>query len=315
MNRNSKLPLAGKPWLWPGLLVLLCLWATPVIAQAGNFLELPGATLHYRDFGKGLPILVINGGPGMSSEGFIPLAWKLAENNRVILYDQRGTGMSELEVVNDSTVTMDLMVSDIEALRRHLGIDRWVVMGHSFGGILAYYYGSQHPGKLQGMIQSSSGGMDLALLGTLNIPGSLTQTERDSLGYYNRRIRRGDTAYATRLKRGEFLAPAYVYHREHIPVVAERLTQGNSAINRLVWQDLRRMGYDVKARMGKLACPVLILHGREDIVSPELAERAHRILPNSRLVVLEESKHYGWLDNPDKYFEAIEGFLGMLEDR
>ena len=316
MKRIGKLLFADNTGIWLGLLLILMdPWSGPLNAQAGHSLELPGVTLHYRDLGSGLPLLVINGGPGMSSEGFLPLAGKLAKNNRVILFDQRGTGLSELDVVNDSSVTMDLMVADIEALRRHLGINRWVVMGHSFGGILAYYYASKHPGRLLGMIQSSSGGMDLELLATLDITGGLPPVEQDSLRYYNRRIQRGDTSYATRLKRGKFLAPAYVYHREHIPVVAERLTQGNRTINRLVWQDLRRMGYDVKSPMHKLVCPVLILHGQQDIVSPELARKAHRILPDSRLVILEESKHYGWLDNPGVYFAAIDEFLGMLGGR
>ncbi|WP_148214263.1 alpha/beta fold hydrolase [Robiginitalea biformata] len=316
MIYSCKNLLADNSNFWLGLLlVFLNPWTQPLIAQASHFLELPGVTLHYRDLGEGLPVLLINGGPGMSSEGFLMMAGNLAENNRVILFDQRGTGLSELDVVNDSTVTMDRMVADIEALRRHLGINRWVVMGHSFGGILAYYYASKYPDRLLGMIQSSSGGMDLELLATLDIPGGLTPVEQDSLRYYNRRIQRGDTTHATRLKRGEFLAPAYVYHREHIPVVAERLTQGNRTINRLVWQDLRRMGYDVKSQMRMLACPVLILHGRQDIVSPELAGKAHRILQDSRLVILEESKHYGWLDNPGGYFAAIEEFLGMLRDR
>ncbi|MDZ7681598.1 MAG: alpha/beta fold hydrolase [Fodinibius sp.] len=78
---------------------------------------------------------------------------------------------------------MDLMIHDIEVLRTHLGIDQWNIMGHSFGGMMAYYYASKHPETIIGMIQSSSGAMDLRLLSTLDITESFTDMQRDSLAF------------------------------------------------------------------------------------------------------------------------------------
>ncbi|MGB4903348.1 MAG: alpha/beta fold hydrolase, partial [Saprospiraceae bacterium] len=70
---------------------------------------------HYETFGQGEPILIINGGPGFNSEGFAFIAQEIADlGYKTIIYDQRGTGGSKLNVVNSETITIYLMVQDIE---------------------------------------------------------------------------------------------------------------------------------------------------------------------------------------------------------
>lgn len=282
-------------------------------SQEEKFIELPDSRIHYRSFGDGSPILILNGGPGMSSEGFVSLAEELSKNHQTIIYDQRGTGLSHLKSINRATITMDLMVEDIETLRKHLKIETWIVMGHSFGGMLAYYYAAKYPNRVRAMIQSSSGGMDLGLLSSLNITDRLSRDGRDSLNFYNQKIAAGDTTYQTRLKRGEFLAPAYLYNKKYAPIIAERLTQGNNQINNLVWTNLRTTHFDVKGAMKTFSKPVLILHGADDVVSRNVAMTANELLPNSKLVILEKSSHYGWLEQKEKYFNEIEYFLKTIE--
>ncbi|WP_281777826.1 alpha/beta fold hydrolase, partial [Croceibacter atlanticus] len=168
-------------------------------------LDVNSGKLHYQIYGEGSPILIINGGPGMNSEGFKPLAEELSKTNSVILYDQRGTGLSTLHDINSVTITINAMAEDIEVLRCHLNIDQWTVLGHSFGGMLAYYYTAKYPEHVSALIQSSSGGLDLTIIERLDIRGSLSQTQRDSLDYYTRKISNGDTSYATAYNRGNIL--------------------------------------------------------------------------------------------------------------
>lgn len=278
-------------------------------AQTEYLISENNSTIYFKTFGEGVPILIINGGPGMNSEGFSPLAEKLSDANMTIIYDQRGTGKSTLSQLNSSTITMELMVKDIEAIREHLDIDQWIVLGHSFGGIMASYYTSKHPDKTKGLILSSSGGLDLELLQTLNIPGRLSQTQQDSLNYWTRQIQRGDTSYFAQLKRGTYLAPAYLYQKKYVPAIAERLTQGNMTINGLVFRDLRRIGYDVKDELRNYDKLVLIIQGAHDIIPVEISETAHSVFPNSELIILQKSSHYGWLEEEKLYLKAIEDFL------
>ncbi|MDB5203460.1 MAG: Proline iminopeptidase [Ferruginibacter sp.] len=267
--------------------------------------------IHYKIFGKGKPVLIINGGPGMNSNGFADLAMKLSSNNQAIIYDQRGTGKSEMDHADSSNMTMDLMISDIEALRKKLNIDKWIILGHSFGGMLASYYATKYPQHIRALVLSSSGGIDLNLLNYVskNIDAKLNRIERDSLAFWNRKIANGDTAYSSRLGRGRNLAAAYVYHREFIPVLAERLTQGNSQINNLLWADMQHKHFDCSNGLQHFEKPVLIFHGQNDILEKRTAEKAAGVLKNSQLVVLPNCGHYGWLDSPEVYFSHLNKFL------
>jgi proline iminopeptidase len=292
------------------LFVLLSLFGQSFAQTDGFSKNTDSSQTYYKIFGKGTPILIINGGPGMNSNGFEPMAKILAEKYQTIIYDQRGTGKSALKELNDKTVSMKLMADDIESLRKHLKINKWTILGHSFGGMLASYYATIYPNSIDKLILSSSGGVDLSLLKGENlIEAGLSKTEKDSLNYWNDKIEKGDTTYTARIGRGRAMAPAYVYDRKFIPIIAERLTQGNSAINSLLWGDMQKMNFDCKNKFSNFKNPVLIIQGKQDIISAAIGEISLKAFPNSKMVLLENCKHYGWLDAKEKYFDTIESFL------
>lgn len=294
-------------------LLLLFVFAFSISAYSQvKSISTENSVLSYQTFGKGPPVLIINGGPGMSSEGFIPLAKLLSENNTIIIYDQRGTGKSYLKTTNSNTVSIDLMLEDIESLREELGYEKWIILGHSFGGMLAYYYASKYPERIKAMIQSHSGGMNLDLSQNFDVTRRLSQDERDSLYFYNFKINQGDTAYKTQLRRAEFLAPAYVYNQKYVSLIAKRLTQGNRRINSLIWQEMRAMRFNTKAAMTNFNKPVLILHGKDEISPVSNATEAHQVLPNSKLIIMENCGHYGWLDRPEVYLKEVANFLKQV---
>lgn len=300
-----------RPILLTCLIIVL---TTLVRGQVDTTIYTNGAALHYRSFGSGPAMVIINGGPGMSSEGFAEMAQQLAPGYQTIIYDQRGTGQSTVEPVDASTITIDLMVRDLEELRTHLLLEEWVVLGHSFGGILASYYATRHPEVIRGMVLSSSGGIDLDLLNYFadSLRAKLTPEEFQNLSYWNNRISQGDTSYNARLQRGLAMAPAYLYHKEHIPTVGERMTQGNMTINGLVWNDLQRIGFDCSDELKSYNKPVLIIQGKQDIISAATAGKAHAVLPNSEIIFLDKCGHYGWLDQPKRYYAAIRDYLSKL---
>ncbi len=281
------------------------------IAQTEGLIQNKNARIYYRVYGKGNPLLIINGGPGLNSDGFVGLAKDLSAGNQTIIYDQRGTGKSTVIPVDSSTITMQLMIEDMEVLRKHLGIDQWSILGHSFGGMLASYYASVYPEHVRFMILSSSGGIDLGLQSYVGhrINEKLSKQENDSLKYWNDRIESGDSSYFARYRRGMAMASAYVYNKNNIPIIAERLTQGNSFVTGLVWQDLNKIKFNCAPKLKNFNKPVLIIQGKEDIIMLQTAEYAHKILKNSKIVIVDHSAHYGWLDNPQEYFKEVNLFL------
>jgi proline iminopeptidase len=99
---------------------------------------------------KGQPVLFLHGGPGA---GFGPKHRRLFDPKhfRIILFDQRGAGKSRPHAELRENTTWDL-VSDIEKLRKHLGVSQWMVFGGSWGSTLAMAYAETHPGSVSHLV-------------------------------------------------------------------------------------------------------------------------------------------------------------------
>ncbi|TVQ05815.1 MAG: alpha/beta fold hydrolase, partial [Balneolaceae bacterium] len=111
--------------------------------------------LYVNIIGEGEPLIVLHGGPGLSHDYFLPHIELLSEEVKVILFDQRGMGRSSVEL-DSTSFSLDLLVEDIEALRKELGIDAIHLMGHSWGGIVAMQYAVTYPGSLKSLILCNS---------------------------------------------------------------------------------------------------------------------------------------------------------------
>ncbi|MEQ8706793.1 MAG: alpha/beta hydrolase [Phaeodactylibacter sp.] len=295
---------------------LLCLSLLPCLilfAQTKTgFAPAGGVDIYYELYGGGAPVVIINGGPGLNSNGFQDLALSLSERYQVILYDQRGTGQSNMKEVSPENITMDLMAADLEALRKHLGYQEWTVLGHSFGGILGNYYTAKYPAAVRAMIASASGGIDLGLLTNYDITRQMTEVQRDSFMYWTAQLSSGDTSERVREKRLAFMATAYLYDDRYAPKVAERLGQSNRQINQLIWQNLQRIQYDVREAATAFQKPVLIIQGEQDVILPQTGKAARDAFPNSTWVLMPECGHYGWIDQPALYFKSIHAFMDAL---
>ncbi|TRO66854.1 alpha/beta fold hydrolase [Christiangramia sabulilitoris] len=291
------------------LILLFCALSISLYGQQEEILEYPAGKIAYQTFGDGFPVLIINGGPGMNSKGFEYLAKKLADNNRTIIYDQRGTGASVLNEHNLSNFSIDLMLEDIETLRKHLGYENWIVFGQSFGGMLAYAYAEKYPERVKAMVQSHSGGMALSNVSSFSVMNRLSIRERDSLLYFSSMLELDPGNGDLERKRAFYIAKAYVIGSEYENTIADRLMQVNMNLNSVLWADMRNNNFDKTAAMKEFQNKVLILHGLDDVVPVEVAESSHIILPDSRLVKMENCGHYGWLDRPDIYFPEVKKFL------
>ncbi|GAB3368816.1 prolyl aminopeptidase [Spongiibacter taiwanensis] len=98
----------------------------------------------------GIPVVFLHGGPGA---GLNPKARSFfdPQRYRIVLFDQRGSGHSEPHACLENNTTQAL-VDDMETIRKHLGIERWVVFGGSWGSTLALAYAQAHPERVAAMI-------------------------------------------------------------------------------------------------------------------------------------------------------------------
>lgn len=136
-----------------GFLFLLCL--PSLHAQTTGSFTNAGLTLHYTIEGKGTPVVLLSGGPGMDAAYMQPVANILARDAKphtAIVLSQRGTTGSMPATLDATTITPALYLSDLEALRIALGYKQWVVLGHSAGSITAMQYAIAHPDRVAALV-------------------------------------------------------------------------------------------------------------------------------------------------------------------
>lgn len=149
--------------------IFILLWICTAAAKAADttfyFTTSDKIELYVRVAGKGNPCLFVHGGPGSTSNYFekTDAAAQLEEKMQMIYFDQRGSGRSKGSYQDNYSIKR--MLLDMEEIRAALHIKNWIVMGHSFGGILITNYAYYHPQSVQAMVMVN---------GTLHIPHSLS---------------------------------------------------------------------------------------------------------------------------------------------
>src|SRR5436190_19201015 len=115
--------------------------------DAGN-----GVKLYYRIVGTGRePVVLVNGGPGLTSDYLADDLTPMARTHSLVVYDQRGIGRSTL--VSDATaLAADRYVDDLEAIRTRLGVEQLTLLGHSWGVVPATLYAIKHPQRVRRLI-------------------------------------------------------------------------------------------------------------------------------------------------------------------
>lgn len=125
----------------------------PIDAHATGTLDVGDGHVMYWDCSgnpDGVPVVLFHGGPGA---GCAPIHRRFFDPDhfRIILFDQRGCGLST-PFGETAANTTDHLINDIEALRRHLGVEDWFVFGGSWGATLALAYGQAHPDRCRGFV-------------------------------------------------------------------------------------------------------------------------------------------------------------------
>jgi len=120
--------------------------------NSGNLRVSPVHEIYYEESGnpKGKPVVFLHGGPGGGTDPKMRRFFD-PKRYRIVLFDQRGCGRSKPSANLEDNTTWHL-VSDIETIREHLGIDRWQVFGGSWGSTLALAYAQKHPGRVTELV-------------------------------------------------------------------------------------------------------------------------------------------------------------------
>jgi len=258
--------------------------------------------------GSALPIIAINGGPGLSHAYMVQndLWERVAKNRLVIFYDQRGIGGSK-RMQAGAPQSMDAYVADLEAVRQKLGLTKVALLGDSFGGFIAMAYASAHPEHVAKLVLSDSPGPALKELVRVLpdvFPDVEEQNEKEMKSL-------GDTEAAARAGLRNHFRMLF-YSPEKRDAYMDRM--GDLGFEPAVGEAMGRasMDLDFTAKLGSFNFPTLVINGRFDMnVTPVTAWKLAHAIPGAKLVFFEHSGHLPSYEEPAKYFAVLEDFLNQ----
>jgi proline iminopeptidase len=283
--------------------------------------------LHYFAAGQGRPVLIVHGGPGIPYtqpwKGLAPLT----DRYRFYYYDQRGCGQSSRPIdafasknyyANmtrlDQTLGLGAQIADIERIRQILGQEKLILIGHSFGGMIASLYAAEFPERVETLIL-------IAPAETLIMPppsGGLFEQVRQRLpadqlpaydAYLKRYLNYQNLFSESEKSLAELNAEFVPYYELALPGAA--LPAEGDPGGWMVQAIYLGMGtrHDYRPALTAVTAPALVLHGAGDL-QPEAASRLYAdALPNARFQVIPGATHFMFEEQPAAFAEAVGAFL------
>lgn len=250
---------------------------------------------------------LVHGGPGADHTGFKPTFSPLSRKMQLVYFDHRGQGRSARG--DKASYTLENNVEDMEALRQYLGLEKIVVIGASYGDMVALTYASRYPDRVS------------HLIAIVTVPDSRFLDRAQEI--LAERGTDEQKAIAQRLWEGNFESEAQLKEYFHLtrtlysitaepdsppPKSWDRAILSPDAIN-LAFGDFLR-SYDVRDQLPNITAPTLVIGARHDwICPPEFSEEIARLIPNADLRIFEQSGHAIRADEPEALLDAIAGFI------
>jgi len=297
------------------------------VAASGNVAPAPqnsadgkitrdGVDLFYRVVGPatGDYVLVLSGGPGEDIHSMQGIADELGKKYRCIMWEQRGTGRSRLPKYDASTINLNAYVEDIEALRRHLHAEKFIVIGNSWGMILGLAYAGTHPDAVRAVVTIGSGPITFEYLGVFsdNQLARLGACELEVRDFWKDPAREAADSDRAAFERLRAATVAYFYDRKKALLMAAELDPKDYNFH-VPPAFLSAEGkYDFRPKLGTIAAPVLLVQGRQDLAGEANVCEAHSLIRNSTLAFIDKCGHMPWLEQPEQTWKIVDEFLAHL---
>lgn len=265
--------------------------------------------------GKGEPLLIVHGGPGLNHTYLLPHFKNLAKWFTLVFYDQRASGRSAIPA--SDSMSLQYFVNDIEAIRKNLGVEKILMFSHSWGAIPVTQYALDYPDKVKGIIYCNpvalSKEYDAITLETQQLRASSRDSTNRSIIIGSPDFRAGKADAYRRLLMLSFQhAFANPDNFQKLKFELQpKYKQASVALYSGLGPDLRE--YNFYNAIQRFRFPTLILHGRQDVLPLQASERLLQSIPNSRLSIFRNSGHFIFIEESKKFYQEVVNFARIFQ--
>ncbi len=275
-----------------------------------------GINLFYKVIGpaNGDYVLVLSGGPGEDIHSMEGIADELGKKYRCVMWEQRGTGRSKLPRYDSSTINLNAYMEDIEALRKQLHVEKFIVIGNSWGMMLGLAYAGTHPNAVRAVVTIGSGPITFEYLGVFsdNQFARLGACELEVRDFWKDPARETADSDRAAFERLRAATVAYFFDRKKALQMASELRPEDYNF-RVPPAFLKAEGkYDIRPTLKTITAPVLLLQGRQDLAGEANICEAHSLIKNSTLAFIAKCGHMPWLEQPEQTWKIVDEFLAHL---
>jgi proline iminopeptidase len=253
------------------------------------------------------PLCCVNGGMLYSHAILWPALAPLAPGRQLILFDQRGRGASQAPpAVRASRIEYD--AGDVAAIREALGIARWDLLGHSWGGGIAMLAASRDAVGVRRLVLVDAVGPTGSWIASLHADAlaRLSGVEREALAAIDPRMLHADDP-SVHAEYSRAIYPAYFADHDFAALFVP--PREASATGAAVAARLRREGYDWRESVRGIASRTLVAHGAADVIPARLAGEIAALVARSATLVIEGAGHMPFFERPAEFFAAVGTFL------
>ncbi len=263
---------------------------------------------HLASLGDGPPLVVVHGGLGSDHQVFRPWLEPLSNEYRLLLVDLQGNGRSD-DPEDWSTVDLSTFTNQLDGLRRALGYERWTVMGHSFGGIVAQAYAIEHQADLDALVICASGPSVDEFEERWAIAARHATAEQ--LELMQRGLLRSMASDEEFERTWERVAPVYWVDKSWIEQMRARSRYSSQAFNAAV-RILETL--DLKPDLPSIRVPTLSIGAAGDwSFPPEVGPRViHDLIAGSEYAEFAHSGHYPFVEESAAFLDVVRGWLGRV---
>ena len=293
-----------------------------------GFVDANGLMIYYQSFGRGSPLLILHGGPGASHEYFLPYLLPLARHHRLIFIDERGSGRSQ-RLEDRSAYTIENMVEDVEQARQALGLSKFNMLGHSYGGALAQAYALKYQRNLSHLILGSTWSSTAAMNQVfVRMKQNMSPDLRKRIDKLEAQGLFGHGKdYEKNRYSNEYMVAAwgegyfpYVYHNRPEPNYDPTALGTSWDLYREMWGehgefiiDGNLKSVEYTDRLAGIKVPTLIIVGEHDECDPSLSQTIHGKIKKSKVVILPNAGHMTFVDQNKLFIKAVDGFLSPVK--